>query len=129
MAAAPERGHADLNEQTLMAFAEQAGIPDLEKFRGDMLSDRFDEAIAHFEKTLSINPNHAQAHNNLATVFKEIGRFDEAAAHYQKALAINPGDAEVYSNLGSVMLELKRYDAAAEATLYKYVPSSCVPLM
>lgn len=46
MAAAPERGHADLNEQTLMAFAEQAGIPDLEKFRGDMLSDRFDEAIA-----------------------------------------------------------------------------------
>lgn len=46
MAAAPERGHADLNEQILMAFAEQAGIPDLEKFREDMLSDRFDEAIA-----------------------------------------------------------------------------------
>lgn len=45
MDAAPERGHADLNEQTLMAFAEQAGIPDLEKFRADMLSGRFDEAI------------------------------------------------------------------------------------
>lgn len=45
MAAAPERGHADLNEQTLMAFAEQAGIPDLEKFRADMQSDRFDETI------------------------------------------------------------------------------------
>src|SRR5262249_46343529 len=76
---------------------------------------RLDEAIAHFQKTLALNPNHAQAHNNLATVFKEIGRFDEAAAHYQKALVINPGDAEVYSNLGWVMLELKRYDAAAEA--------------
>ena len=46
MAAAPERGHADLNEQTLMAFAEETGIPDLEKFRADILSDRFDEAIA-----------------------------------------------------------------------------------
>lgn len=46
MAAAPERGHADLNEQILMGFAEQAGIPDLEKFRADMTSDRFDEAIA-----------------------------------------------------------------------------------
>ena len=46
MAAAPERGHADLNEQALMEFAEQAGIPDLEKFRADMMSDRFDEAIA-----------------------------------------------------------------------------------
>ncbi|MFD5868880.1 DsbA family protein [Corynebacterium sp. NPDC060344] len=45
MAAAPERGHANLTEQTLMGFAEQAGIPDLEKFRGDMTSERFDEAI------------------------------------------------------------------------------------
>ncbi|MFC3850351.1 thioredoxin domain-containing protein [Corynebacterium hansenii] len=45
MAAAPERGHADLDEQALMSFAEEAGIPDLEKFRADMLSDRFDEAI------------------------------------------------------------------------------------
>ncbi|WP_295624293.1 thioredoxin domain-containing protein [uncultured Corynebacterium sp.] len=45
MAAAPERGHAELTEQTLMDFAEEAGIPDLEKFRADFTSDRFDEAI------------------------------------------------------------------------------------
>lgn len=45
MAAAPERGHANLDERALMGFAEEAGIPDLDKFRADMLSDRFDGAI------------------------------------------------------------------------------------
>lgn len=45
MAAAPQNGHADLTETTLMAFAEQAGIPDLGAFREGMLSDRFDAAI------------------------------------------------------------------------------------
>lgn len=38
-AAAPERGHADLSAEKLVAFADQAGVPDLKKFETDMRSE------------------------------------------------------------------------------------------
>lgn len=45
-AAAPERGHAELNEENLVEFAREAGVPDLDAFREAMNSDRFDRDIA-----------------------------------------------------------------------------------
>lgn len=35
-AAAPERGHPDLPRETLIAFARQAGVPDLARFTADL---------------------------------------------------------------------------------------------
>lgn len=44
-AEAPESGHAELTEDSLVEFARKAGVPDLEAFRADMMSDRFDRDI------------------------------------------------------------------------------------
>ena len=41
----PETGHRDLTEDILVEYAEKAGVPDLDRFREDMNSDRYDEAI------------------------------------------------------------------------------------
>lgn len=41
----PETGHRDLTEDVLVEYADKAGVPDLDRFREDMNSDRYDEAI------------------------------------------------------------------------------------
>ena len=51
---------------------------------------RYDEAIAHYDKALSLNPDYAEAWSNKAASLHELKRFDEAIAHYDKALSLNP---------------------------------------
>lgn len=43
--AAPQTGHANLDDTTLVAFAKDAGVPDLSTFRRALDSDRFDNSI------------------------------------------------------------------------------------
>lgn len=42
---APERGHPDLPTSTLIEYAEQAGVPDIERFKADMQDPAVDRAI------------------------------------------------------------------------------------
>ncbi|RAV18382.1 disulfide bond formation protein [Mycolicibacterium sp. GF69] len=44
-AASPERAKADLTEEALIGFAEQAGVADMDRFVTAMRGDRFDAAI------------------------------------------------------------------------------------
>ncbi|MGY4708828.1 thioredoxin domain-containing protein [Mycolicibacterium sp. CBM1] len=44
-AAAPEKGHADLTDDTLIHFAEQAGVPDIAAFTAGMRGTAYDSAI------------------------------------------------------------------------------------
>ena len=62
-----------------------------------------DEAIVHYQKALQINPDYAEAHNNLGNALRQMGRMDEAIAHYQRALQIKPDNAEVQNNLAWVL--------------------------
>ena len=64
-----------------------------------------DEAIAHYQKALQINPDYAEAHNNLGNALLQKGRVAEAITHYQKALQIKPDYAVVHDNLGNVLLQ------------------------
>ncbi len=49
-----------------------------------------DEAMAHLQKALEINPNYGDAHFNLGFVLADMGRRDEAIAHFRKAVEIDP---------------------------------------
>ncbi|MGV0838368.1 DsbA family protein [Mycolicibacterium thermoresistibile] len=44
-AASPDRAKAEFTEQSLIGFAEQAGVPDIERFTAGMRSDDYDNAI------------------------------------------------------------------------------------
>lgn len=44
-AAAPDRAKADLTEAALISFAEQAGVPDIDRFTAGMRSADYDDAI------------------------------------------------------------------------------------
>ena len=71
--------------------------------------------MREYEAAVRIDPNHAEAHNNLGAMLHVAGRLDEAAAHYRRALELRPDNVEARSNLGRLlMLQGKTADAAAQ---------------
>jgi protein-disulfide isomerase len=42
---APDRGHPVLDEEKLIGYAREVGVPDVERFRADMTGEKYDEAI------------------------------------------------------------------------------------
>jgi Flp pilus assembly protein TadD len=64
-----------------------------------------DEAIAHYQKTLALQPDCADAHNNLGIALLQQGRMNEAIGHFQKAVEIQPDYADAHNNLGYLLLQ------------------------
>ncbi len=73
---------------------------------------KLEDAVASYQKALTIKPNIAEAHNNLGLVLFELGRPEEAIANYRKALTIMPDLVESHYNLGNVLWKLGRLDKA-----------------
>jgi tetratricopeptide (TPR) repeat protein len=61
---------------------------------------RYDEAIAHHQRAIALQPDYAPAHNNLGAALRAVGRVDEAIAHYQRALELRPDYPGAAYNLG-----------------------------
>ena len=73
---------------------------------------RYDEAIAFYDKALSIESDHSEVWSNKGNALGELKRYDEAIAHYDKALSLKADYAEAHSNKGATLHELRRYDEA-----------------
>jgi predicted O-linked N-acetylglucosamine transferase (SPINDLY family) len=73
---------------------------------------RYQEAIADYDKALTLKPDYAEAYSNKGATLNELKRYEEAIAHYDKALSLKPDYAEAHSNKGATLNELKRYDEA-----------------
>jgi tetratricopeptide (TPR) repeat protein len=52
--------------------------------------DRVAEAIEQYEMALRINPDFAEAHNDLGNAFERQGKVREAREQYEQALGLNP---------------------------------------
>ncbi|MFL6519262.1 MAG: tetratricopeptide repeat protein [Chthoniobacterales bacterium] len=74
--------------------------------------NRPEEAIAHFQKALEIDPNYVFAYSNLGHALLLVGRVEESAAYLEKALEIDPNDAGTRSNLANTLLQMGRIDEA-----------------
>jgi tetratricopeptide (TPR) repeat protein len=66
---------------------------------------KVDEAIAHYQLALQIEPGGADAHYNLGNALLRKGKVDEAIAQFQQALQINPGYADAHNNLGNALYQ------------------------
>ena len=66
---------------------------------------RFDLAIEHYKKAISLNPSSAELYNNIGAAYKEKGDFDEAIEAFQKAINLKPNYAEALLNHGTVLQE------------------------
>ena len=62
------------------------------------------EAVRHYEKTLKINPQLAEAQNNLGAVYLAKGEHEKAYGFFKKALELKPFYLEAHSNLAHCLL-------------------------
>ncbi|MCG6535127.1 MAG: tetratricopeptide repeat protein [Syntrophales bacterium LBB04] len=75
------------------------------------LQGKREEAIAHFQKAISIN-NPADAHYNLGTMLASQGKLDEAIYQFHESIRISPDYAKAHNNLGNALLYQGRLDEA-----------------
>ena len=69
---------------------------------GTILIDKknFNQALVNYKKSLEINPNYAEGHNNLGIAFYKLGKFNESIDSYQRAIIIKPNFSKAHNNLG-----------------------------
>jgi len=73
------------------------------------------EAIAAFRSAIEVDPNFAEAHNNLGNALRELGRLAEAEEHLRQALTLKADYAEAHNNLGVVLVKARRLPEALAA--------------
>src|SRR5438552_8649357 len=73
-----------------------------------------DEAIAHFEKTLEIEPNYQFGQYNLGAALVQKGDVAAAIPHLKSALAANPNHSKAYYSLATALAQRGQMDQAIE---------------
>ena len=58
-----------------------------------MLKGDFDTAINDFDEAIALNPNYAEAYQNLGGVYLISEEFEKAIANFDKALELDPNNA------------------------------------
>ncbi len=76
--------------------------------------EREDEAERAYRKALEIDPDYAEAHNNLGVLLQEQGRAEEAIKHLREAVRLRPRAASHHSNLGVALAEIGKFEQAAD---------------
>ncbi len=74
------------------------------------LQNRFDDALAQFDKAQAIEPALPLVESSRASVLQQVGRSDEAVASYRRALARNPLDLAAHRDLNRLLYRLGRDD-------------------
>lgn len=74
------------------------------KLNADLLSysGKKRESIEEYQKALKLDPNYAEALNNLGMVFFHLNQIDKANDAFQNAIELEPKEASYYVNLGFV---------------------------
>jgi tetratricopeptide (TPR) repeat protein len=73
---------------------------------------RLDEALASFNRAISLRPSLAQAHNDRGNVLVDFKRFDEALASFDRAISLKSDYADAYLNKSIISLLSGQFDEA-----------------
>jgi protein O-mannosyl-transferase len=82
--------------------------------RGDLLmnENRFEEALADFNKATELKPDYAQAWYNRGNLYAKVGKPDEAVNDFSKAIELKPDFIEAHLNRGMVLMNEGKMDVA-----------------
>ena len=70
---------------------------------------RFEEALASYDRALTLNPNLAATLSNRANTLQDLLRLDEALAVHDRVVALHPNFASGYWNRSQCLLLMDRY--------------------
>jgi tetratricopeptide (TPR) repeat protein len=83
--------------------------------------EKYEEAIAYFDKAIELDPNFAEVWVNRGTAKGNLKRHKEAITDFDKAIELNPNDVKAWVNRGAAKGNLQRnkeaiadYDKAIE---------------
>ena len=71
-----------------------------------------DKSIEQYQQALKYEPEHLEAHNNLANIYNLQGKYADAIRHYETALKQDAKNAALHANLGVAYARLKRLPEA-----------------
>ena len=74
--------------------------------------EKYEEAIASYDKALSIKPDNDQAWNNRGIALGQLGRNEETIASYDKAIEINPDLLHAWDGRRIALMQLGRNEEA-----------------
>ena len=70
-----------------------------------LMQDRLSEAATQYAAILQVDPENAEAHNNLAIALHGMGRREDAIRHFREAVRYNPGWEQARENLERALAE------------------------
>ena len=73
---------------------------------------RWQEAIASYQKLIELQPTFSAAYHQLGSLFNHLERWEEAVFAFHSAIGLNPNYSWSHSSLGEALLRLERYDEA-----------------
>lgn len=75
---------------------------------------RYEEALAKYQRALTLVPDHPGILNNCAVVFEKLNQLEEALTSYERVRRAMPGHPGILNNCGVVLHKLSRLDDALE---------------
>ncbi len=106
------RRYAELEDKIQVLLVEHPNAAFAWQLLGGALQMQGKDALAAFQKVVSLSPNDAVANFNLGVAYKSAGQLELAAASYRHTLKLRPNYIEALSNLGGVLHDLTQLDEA-----------------
>jgi len=75
---------------------------------------QYDDALRYYSKAILLDPNNAEAYNNLGVISYKKGEYGNAIEYYNKAVSINSNSSEVFVNLGLGYAQKGKFSKALE---------------
>src|SRR5215207_1263877 len=84
--------------------------------KGEALTNlkKFDDAIALYNKLISLDPNWANPWNSIGWALYKIGKLEEALFSFDKAIALEPKWDKPWFNKGKILYQLENYPDAKQ---------------
>jgi Flp pilus assembly protein TadD len=114
--------HGRKKHDRIFRYTGGAGMPVKEVIellkKGKALAKRtkFKEAMAHYEKAITLDPKYPESWYLRASVFAETGRYKEAIADCDKAISLDQNYSDAWSKKGLVLYNLERFEEAVYAS-------------
>jgi len=78
-------------------------------------SGKVSDAARELEKAVALDPDFAEAHENLGALYIKLGRPAEAEPHSRRAIELNPGLASAHSNYATTLAANGNFPEAEKA--------------
>jgi serine/threonine protein kinase len=85
----------------------------------------YERAVREVKRALTLNPDYAQAHQMLGTIYEHTGLLDEALAEYRKAVDLDPTSQNAMRMIATTLVAREDYEDAVRT--FRQVPPDSNP--